>query len=107
MFRWLATNLRTFLLAFALALVVWVTAVTAANPDENSGLSKSYPDRDYRTGTRSDHYWQDRPSTGRTHFACSAFGVAEFADQWDFGSRSGGFDRTGVRDAYGECSNAD
>jgi len=34
MFRWLATNLRTFLLAFILALVVWVTAVTAANPDE-------------------------------------------------------------------------
>jgi YbbR domain-containing protein len=34
MFRWLATNLRTFLLAFVLALVVWVTAVTAANPDE-------------------------------------------------------------------------
>jgi YbbR domain-containing protein len=34
MFHWLATNLRTFLLAFILALVVWVTAVTAANPDE-------------------------------------------------------------------------
>ena len=34
MFRWLATNLRTFLLAFALALIVWVIAVTAANPDE-------------------------------------------------------------------------
>ncbi len=34
MFRWLAPNLRTFLLAFALALAVWVTAVTAANPDE-------------------------------------------------------------------------
>ena len=34
MFRWLATNLRTFLLAFGLALAVWVTAVTAANPDE-------------------------------------------------------------------------
>jgi len=34
MFRWLATNLRTFLLAFALAVAVWVTAVTAANPDE-------------------------------------------------------------------------
>jgi YbbR domain-containing protein len=34
MLRWLATNLRTFLLAFALALIVWVTAVTAANPDE-------------------------------------------------------------------------
>jgi YbbR domain-containing protein len=34
MFRWLVTNLRTFLLAFALALAVWFTAVTAANPDE-------------------------------------------------------------------------
>ena len=34
MFRWLATNFRTFLLAFALALAVWVMAVTAANPDE-------------------------------------------------------------------------
>jgi YbbR domain-containing protein len=34
MFHWLATNIRTFLLALALALVVWVTAVTAANPDE-------------------------------------------------------------------------
>ena len=33
MLRWVATNLRTFLLAFALALIVWVTAVTAANPD--------------------------------------------------------------------------
>jgi len=39
MFRWLATNLRTFLLAFALALAVWVTAVTAANPDE----TQAYP----------------------------------------------------------------
>jgi YbbR domain-containing protein len=34
MLRWLTTNLRTFLLAFALALAVWVTAVTAADPDE-------------------------------------------------------------------------
>ncbi len=34
MFHWLATNIRTFLLALALALVVWVVAVTAANPDE-------------------------------------------------------------------------
>ena len=34
MFRWLATNFRTFLLAFVLAIVVWVTAVTSANPDE-------------------------------------------------------------------------
>ncbi len=34
MLRWFTTNLRTFLLAFALALAVWVTAVTAADPDE-------------------------------------------------------------------------
>ena len=34
MFRWLATNLRTFLLAFILAVAVWVTAVTVSNPDE-------------------------------------------------------------------------
>lgn len=40
MFRWLAINLRTFFLAFALALAVWVTAVTAANPDE----TQVYPD---------------------------------------------------------------
>jgi YbbR domain-containing protein len=39
MFRWLATNIRTFLLALALALVVWVVAVTAANPDE----TQTYP----------------------------------------------------------------
>ncbi len=34
MFRWIGTNLRTFLLAFILALAVWVSAVTAADPDE-------------------------------------------------------------------------
>ena len=39
MLRWLTTNLRTFLLAFVLALVVWVTAVTAANPD----VTQVYP----------------------------------------------------------------
>jgi YbbR domain-containing protein len=39
MFRWLATNLRTFLLAFVLALAVWVTAVTASNPD----VTQAYP----------------------------------------------------------------
>jgi len=39
MLRWLATNLRTFFLAFALALIIWVTAVTAANPDE----TQAYP----------------------------------------------------------------
>jgi YbbR domain-containing protein len=39
MLRWIGTNLRTFLLAFALALAVWVTAVTAADPD----VTQVYP----------------------------------------------------------------
>jgi YbbR domain-containing protein len=43
MFRWLATNIRTFLLALALAIAVWVTAVTAANPDETQALPNSVP----------------------------------------------------------------
>jgi YbbR domain-containing protein len=43
MFRWLATNLRTFLLAFALAVAVWVTAVTAANPDETRVFPQPVP----------------------------------------------------------------
>jgi YbbR domain-containing protein len=40
MFRWLTTNFRIFFLAFILALAVWLTAVTAANPDE----TQVYPD---------------------------------------------------------------
>lgn len=32
--RWLATNIRTILLAFILAVAVWISAVTAADPDE-------------------------------------------------------------------------
>ncbi|MCL4258984.1 MAG: hypothetical protein KJZ52_00020, partial [Anaerolineales bacterium] len=32
--RWLISNLSTFLLALILALAVWISAVTAANPDE-------------------------------------------------------------------------
>jgi YbbR domain-containing protein len=43
MLRWLTTNLRTFLLAFALALAVWVTAVTAADPDETQTFPRSIP----------------------------------------------------------------
>jgi YbbR domain-containing protein len=43
MFRWLISNLRTFLLAFVLALAVWVTAVTAANPDETQVLPNPIP----------------------------------------------------------------
>jgi YbbR domain-containing protein len=39
MLRWLTTNLRTFFWAFVLALAVWVTAVTSANPD----LTQAYP----------------------------------------------------------------
>ena len=40
MIRWLATNLRTFMWALAMALAVWVAAVSAADPDE----VRSYPD---------------------------------------------------------------
>jgi YbbR domain-containing protein len=32
--RWLAANLRTIVLAFILAVAVWISAVTAADPDE-------------------------------------------------------------------------
>ena len=32
--RWLAKNIRTFLLAFVLAIAVWISAVTSADPDE-------------------------------------------------------------------------
>jgi len=34
MWRWIATNLRLFLMALILAIAVWVSAVTAADPDE-------------------------------------------------------------------------
>ncbi len=43
MFRWLTTNLRTFMLAFILALAVWVTAVTASNPDQTNTLAQPIP----------------------------------------------------------------
>ena len=43
MLHWLTTNLRTFMLAFALALAVWVSAVTAADPDETRLLPNSVP----------------------------------------------------------------
>lgn len=38
MFRWIANNYRTFLWAFALASAVWISAVTAADPDETRTL---------------------------------------------------------------------
>jgi len=34
MFKWFFRNLRTFILALVLAIAVWVSAVTAADPDE-------------------------------------------------------------------------
>jgi YbbR domain-containing protein len=40
---WLAKNLGTLLLAFALALVVWVSAVIAADPNVEGGLERSIP----------------------------------------------------------------
>jgi YbbR domain-containing protein len=43
MLRWITTNLRTFLLAFVLALAVWVTAVTAANPDVTQAFPNPIP----------------------------------------------------------------
>jgi YbbR domain-containing protein len=39
MWRWIVENYRTFLWAFALALAVWVVAVTSADPDESHQLS--------------------------------------------------------------------
>lgn len=36
--RWLASNIRTFLLALVLAIAVWISAVTSADPDEVNTL---------------------------------------------------------------------
>jgi len=38
MLRWISENYRTFLWAFALALAVWISAVTSADPDETKAL---------------------------------------------------------------------
>ncbi len=43
MFRWLSANYRTFLWALALAISVWVAAVTAADPDETRTLPAAIP----------------------------------------------------------------
>jgi len=40
MLRWISKNYRTFLWAFALAVAVWVAAVTSADPDE----TRLFPD---------------------------------------------------------------
>ena len=39
--RWIANNYRTFLWAFALALAVWISSVTSADPDETRTLPAS------------------------------------------------------------------
>jgi YbbR domain-containing protein len=36
--RWIASNIRTFLLALVLAIAVWISAVTSADPDEVNTL---------------------------------------------------------------------
>lgn len=38
MIRWIVQNYRTFLWAFALAVAVWISAVTSADPDETRTL---------------------------------------------------------------------
>lgn len=41
--RWFATNIRTFLLALILGVAVWVSAVSAADPDEVRAYPKAIP----------------------------------------------------------------
>ena len=41
--QWLATNIRTFLLAFVLGISVWVSAVTSADPDEEDVYPNPVP----------------------------------------------------------------
>jgi len=43
MFRWISQNYRTFLWALALAIAVWVSAVTTADPDETRVLPSAVP----------------------------------------------------------------
>lgn len=43
MLRWFADNYRTFLWALALAIAVWVAAVTAADPDETRLITSPVP----------------------------------------------------------------
>lgn len=43
MLRWISENYRTFLWAFALAMAVWISAVTSADPDETRALTVPVP----------------------------------------------------------------
>ncbi|GMV34550.1 MAG: hypothetical protein DCC59_02605 [Chloroflexi bacterium] len=42
-FRWIANNYRTFLWAFALAVAVWISSVTSADPDQTRSISSPAP----------------------------------------------------------------
>jgi len=41
--RWLASNIRTFLLALVLGVSVWVSAVSAADPDQVRAFPRPIP----------------------------------------------------------------
>lgn len=43
MIRWIADNYRTFLWAFALAVAVWISSVTSADPDQTRTLASPVP----------------------------------------------------------------
>lgn len=43
MLRWIAGNYRTFLWAFALAVAVWISSVTSADPDQTRTLPSPVP----------------------------------------------------------------
>jgi YbbR domain-containing protein len=43
MLRWISENYRTFLWAFALAIAVWISAVSSADPDETRTLRSAAP----------------------------------------------------------------
>jgi YbbR domain-containing protein len=43
MLNWFLRNIRTLLLAFALALAVWISAVTSADPDETREFPRAIP----------------------------------------------------------------
>src|SRR3989304_8648846 len=43
MLRWLSNNYRTFLWALALAIAVWIAAVTGAGPDETRTITSPIP----------------------------------------------------------------
>lgn len=43
MFRWVVNNYRTFLWAFALAVAVWISSVTSADPNQMRALEAPVP----------------------------------------------------------------